>query len=102
MRIMRYSECCGARIHLTDICTACHEHCDEASETDESNWSDQHKVKSKCCNKPVRSFDIRICCACGANTEDRRDSNIQRAATHHYPDYDKIKKEYIKPRKRID
>ena len=70
---MRFSECCGARIDLTDICSECREHCDDRKD-------DSHYDKDK--------------------DGDRRTPNIQRSMTCHYPDYDKTNKEYIEPQQR--
>ena len=53
---MKTSKCCGAKIILTDICSACKEHTDAV---------------------------------------DRRDDNIRRSSTVHYPDWDLINKKYI-------
>jgi cation transport regulator ChaB len=54
--MMKTSKCCGAKIILTDICSACKEHADAV---------------------------------------DRRDDNIRRSSTVHYPDWDLINKKYI-------
>ena len=55
---------------------------------------------SKCCGAPF-TFpgwpDSDMCSQCKehADTVDRRDDNIRRSSTVHYPDWDLINKKYI-------
>jgi len=62
---------------------------------------------SDCCGARIWDQETYICSECREHCNDRdgngidkRDPDIQRAITCHYPDYNKIKKEYTKPGER--